>query len=138
MVDIANIQRDSAVVEAGRWVDEIPGLDNARVRVRGLSSPYVVAYRARLERSRPREDRLADGSLKPDIAMKIFGIVLHDVVLLEWDGFTRKGEPVPYDKDTAKEWCTNPNYLPFQDGVTWAANCVDRGLVEAKEEDAKN
>lgn len=138
MVDISNLQRDGAIVETGRWVNEIPGFGDAELRVRGLSSPYVVNYRARLERACPREDRLSDGTLKPEVAMRIFGITLHEVVLLEWRGFTNKGEEVPYDKELAKKWCTDKNFLPFQDGVTFAAQVVDRGLVEAREGDAGN
>jgi hypothetical protein len=132
------------------WVSDIPGFGKARLRVRGFTSPYVVAHRARLERAVPRDQRTPDGNLNPATAMQVFGQTLYDVILLEWDGFVRKTgelsddgktpktEPVPFDKVTALKWCTDKNYLPFQDGVTYAANYVDRAQGAKTDIDAGN
>ncbi|TKT79970.1 hypothetical protein [Aquamicrobium sp. LC103] len=129
-MDISALKRDSKAAEAGEWVSDIPGLEDARLRVRGLASPTVVALRSRKERKVSREGRERDGSLKPEVAMRILGEVLHEAVLLEWDGFTDGGNPLPYDADLAKEWLTNPDYMAFADAVTWAASVVDKGRAD--------
>ncbi|WP_024586005.1 hypothetical protein [Aliihoeflea sp. 2WW] len=126
-MDIASLKRDSSKVEAGDWVSDIPGMGDVRLRVRGLSSPTVVALRSRKERKVTREDRERDGSLKPEAAMRIFGEVLHEAVLFDWDGFTNGKQPLPFDANLAKEWLTNPDYVAFADAVVWAAQIVDKG-----------
>jgi hypothetical protein len=137
-MEISALKRNSAQVEAGRWIGDIPGLENARLRVRGLNSPTVVALRSRKERLVSRKGRQADGSLKPDVAMRIFGEVLHEGVLLEWDGFTMDGKPLPFDPDLAKTWLSDPDYMPFADAVTYAAKIADNTSSEDQEDLEKN
>lgn len=137
-MDVSALKRDSTQVEAGRWVGDIPGLENARLRVRGLNSPTVVALRSRKERLVSRKGRQADRSLKPEVAMRIFGEVLHEAVLLEWDGFTMDGKPLPFDPDLAKAWLENPDYMPFADAVTYAARIADDTASEDQEDLEKN
>lgn len=126
-MDISALKRDSAKVEAGEWVSDIPGMEDVRLRVRGLSSPTVVALRSRKERKVSRDGRERDGSLKADIALRILGEVLHEGVLLDWDGFTKNKQPLPYDAKQAEEWLTNPDYVAFADAVVYAAQIVDKG-----------
>lgn len=133
-MDISALKRDSKSIEAGKWVEGIPGLENARLCVRGFSSEIVVTRRAAKERIVSKKGRNADGSLKPTIARRVLGEVLHEVVLLDWDGFTHEGKPVPYDVELAKEWCTNPDFEHFADAVTWAALSVDRGITDLVED----
>jgi len=132
-MDIQSLKRNSAAIAAGQWVGDIPGLGDVRLRVRGLSSPIVVQTRNRLERKVPRDQRERDGSLKADVALAVFGQVLHDVVLLDWDGLTDAGEPVPYDKGLAEQWLTDPDFAFFADAVVYAAQIVDKGRVEDAE-----
>jgi hypothetical protein len=133
-MDISALKRDSAKVEAGEWVSDIPGMEDVRLRVRGLSSPTVVAMRSRKERKVSRDGRERDGALKAGVAMGILGEVLHECVLLDWDGLTKAGQPLPYDPEQAKEWLTNPDFTPFADAVVWAANVVDKGRAGEAED----
>lgn len=133
-MDISALKRDSKQVEAGTWINDIPSMGDLRLRVRGMSSPTVAALRARKERKATREEREPDGRLKADVALRIFGEVLHEAVLLEWDGLTQEGRPLPYDPELAKKWLTDPDYLPFADAVTYAAGVVDRGFAATKED----
>lgn len=126
-MDIQSLKRDSSAAQAGQWVDDIPGMGDLRLRVRGLTSPTVIALRSRKERRVPRDQRERDGQIKPAVATAIFGEVLHEAVLLEWDGLTDGGKPFPFDADLAKQWLTDPDYAYFADAVTWAAQIVDRG-----------
>ncbi|MBB4000968.1 hypothetical protein [Aurantimonas endophytica] len=133
-MDISSLKRDSKKVEAGEWVGDIPGMEDVRLRVRGLSSPTVAALRSRKERKVSREGRERDGQLKTDVALVIFGEILHEAVLLEWDGITSDGKPLPFDADIAKVWLTDPDFTPFADAVVWAAQVVDKGRAGDQEE----
>lgn len=138
MVDISSLRRDSKVVAEGQWVEQIPNFGNARLRVRGLTSPKATELRARLNRQAPKSDRHRDGSLKHEANARVLAEVLHSAILLEWDGLTDGGQPVAYDADKAWEWLSNPDYRAFSDAVTWAAAIVDEGNAEATEELAGN
>jgi hypothetical protein len=128
-MDLSNLQRDSAKVEAGEWVDGIPGFGSARLRVRGLESVVFNTTRARKERQAQRQDRERDGTLKAEAARRVFGEALAEVILLDWDGLTEGGAPMPYSAEKARELLTNPDFSPFADAVVWAAGYVDRGRV---------
>lgn len=125
-MDINSIKRDSASIEAGQWIGDIPGFGDVRFKVRGLTSPTAVALRSRKERKVPIEDRERDGSLKPQVAIRLMGEILHEACLLDWDGITSNGQPVPYDSEQAKAWLTDPDFMSFADAVAYAAGVVDR------------
>jgi len=137
-MEISTIRRNTNAIEAGEWVSEIPNMDDVRLRVRGLSSPTVVAVRSRKERKVSRAGRERDGTLKPDVALTVLGEVLFEAVLLDWDGITQDGKPLPYDPVLAKQWLTSRDFVAFADAVTWAAQYVDRAVAETKEVSAGN
>jgi hypothetical protein len=137
-MDITSFKRDAAGIDAGQWVGDIPNTGDLRLRVRGFTSPTVVAVRSRKERAVERKDRRRDGGLKPEAAMRVLSETLCEVVLLDWDGITDGGKPVPYSKDLAKKWLSDPNMQPFADAVSWAAMVVDNGEAAKAEEIAGN
>lgn len=133
-MELKELKRDSKKIEAGVWIGDLPGFDDVRFKVRGLSSPSVLNYQARRNRAIPRRDREPDGSLKPEAALRVLRETLLEIVLLDWDGITENGEPVPYSKERAEELLTDPDYVSFADAVTIAARAVDQGDIEAQEE----
>lgn len=137
-MDIQSLRKDSALITEGQWIDTIPNMGDLRLRVRGASSPRVVAVRARKQRAVPRNERLRDGSLTVETTIRIETEVLHEAVLLDWDGLTDGGKPVKYDPALAHEWLTNPDFRDFADAVVWASQVADRGIAEQKEEVAEN
>ena len=137
-MDIQKIKKDAALITEGQWIGDIPDMGDLILRVRGASSPVVVACRARKQRAVPRDERLRDGSLSIETQIRIETEVLHEAVLLEWGGLTDGGEPVKYDEELAREWLTNPDYRSFADAVVWASAVADRGVVDQKEKTAKN
>lgn len=137
-MEISSLKRNAREVDSGQWVGDLTGMGDVRLRVRGLTSQTVITARSRKERAVPRSQRNRDGSLKVDVALRVFGEVVAEAVLLDWEGITDKGEPVPYDPELAREWCTNPDFRPFLDAVAEAASVVDRGEADATEEAGKN
>ncbi len=125
-MDIQSIKKNSAVIAAGQWVDDIPGLSDARLRVRGLTCAAARAFRAKRERAAPDSDREADGMLNNGALRRILCETLLEVVLIDWEGLTSGGEPLPYAKETAEQFLLDPDYEEFADWVTWAAHSVDR------------
>lgn len=137
-MEISSIKKDATLVASGEWIADIPGMGDVRLRVRGLTSPQVVALRSRLERKAPRADRNRDGSLKHEAAVRVMKQVLHEVVLLDWDGITDGGKPVPYSVEQASTWLYNDDFRVFADAVTWAASVVDNGAADEAETLAGN
>lgn len=137
-MELSQLKKDSAAIAAGQWVDAIPGLGEARLRVRGINSPVVMALRSRKERQVPRNLREPDGSIKPETQLQILREVLHEAVLLEWDGFTEDDKPLPYSKDAAGRYLLDPDFEAFADAVAWAARVVENGGAANREELEKN
>lgn len=125
---LSEIKKNVTAISAGQWVDHIPGMGDLRLRVRGLSSPVAAAVRARKERAVPRKDRERDGSIKHDVALRIMGEVLHECILLDWEGvLDDKGKPLAYDPELAKQLCTDPEWIEFADAVAWSSKVADHG-----------
>lgn len=125
---LSDLKRNSALIAEGQWVGGIPNMGDLRLRVRGISSPTVAAARARKERAVPRKERDRDGSLKHATSMRITGEILHEVILIDWEGvLDDKGKPLPFDAELAAKLCTDPDWIEFANAVAWAANVVDNG-----------
>lgn len=137
-MDIQDLRKDVAASTEGQWVDEIPGMGELRLRVRGENSPKVAALRARKLRAVPKNKRDRSGAPAFEEMMRVTSEVLHEAVLLDWDGLTNGGDPVAYDADLAKGWLSNPDFQQFADAVAWASQAVANGEAEAAEELAGN
>lgn len=137
-MDISTLKKDSSAIAAGQWVGDIPGLGEVRLYVRGLSSAAAVSLRQRKERAVPNDQRERDGSLKPDAAVRLTTEVLHEAILLGWEGLTSGGKPLAYDSETARKYLTDPDFEAFADAVVWASRVVDRGTAATKEALEKN
>ncbi|MFT4076847.1 MAG: hypothetical protein QM647_15080 [Asticcacaulis sp.] len=137
-MDIFSFEKDASAIKAGQWVSDIPGMGDARLKVRGMNSPAALALRSRKERKVGRDGRERDGSLKPAERLRITCEVLHEAVLIDWDGLTEGGKPLPYSIEAAGKYLLNPNFEAFADAVTYAAGVVDQGRGETSEDLAKN
>lgn len=137
-MDIKNLKRDTARIEGGEWIGDIPGMGELRLRVRGIGSTTYQAAVSRMSRAAPREDRLRDNSLKPAASMRITGRALQEAILLEWDGLESDGKPLAFDKELALEWLTDPDFRSFFDAVIYAANVVENGRASTTEDLEKN
>lgn len=137
-MDIKNLKRDVATIEAGQWVKDIPNMGNLELRVRGMTNKLYLADNQRRARAVPAEGKTRDGSLTYETASRLLGECLAATVLLEWRNLEDGGEPIEYDKELATEWLTNPEYTQFREAVVYAANVVDIGRDAANKAIEKN
>lgn len=137
-MDIKSLKRDVAASTEGAWVGEIPEMGDLRLRVRGENSPKVAALQARKMRAVPKNKRGRDGVPVHSELLRVTAEVLHEVVLLDWDGLTSDGKPVKFDPDLALQWLTDPDYQDFANAVAWASKVVANGDAERTEDIAGN
>lgn len=137
-MEISSLKRNAAAAAEGRWVGDIPSMPGLRLRVRGLTSPAAVASRRKKERQVERKDRERGGGFKPEVEQRITREVLHEAILLDWDGLTNEGQPVPYDPDFAGQLLLDPDFDAFAGAVTWAAAALDADNAEEADEQAGN
>ena len=139
-MDIQSFKRNTAAIEAGQWVDDIPQMGGLRLKVRGLGCKQYQSKLTRLSRAVPKNQRLRDGSLTSETVLRIMGEAIHGTVLLDWAGITDGdgGEAVPFDDDRALKMLTDPDWRPFLDAVVWSAQVVDNEKNAAQEDLEKN
>lgn len=82
-MDIAELRRDMAAIDGGRWVaaDEVPQLQDIRIKARGLGSAEAREMLAKLQR---------DGAGANDAVQT----VINTLCLVEIEGLTSGGKPV--------------------------------------------
>lgn len=135
---LSELKVDAVKVEQGAWVDNIPELEGLRLKVRGANNKDWRKLQARLISAIPRQKRVG-GQLDPAEQDRIMAIVLRDTCLLDWDGLEGDdGKPLPYTKESAEQFLTDPQYAKFREGVTWAATVVGEQRDAVLEKDAKN
>lgn len=118
---IGSIKTNAAALEAGVWVDDLPGTDLA-LRVRSQSSPVVEALLGKLSRAVSLEDRDVDGRLKPEKRREIADRILAEAVLVDWKNFTEDdGTPIPFTAARALEFLSDPDMVEFRGLVEHAA-----------------
>lgn len=126
-MDLKSAKVDGALIEAGEWVKDIPEMDNLELKVRGVGCVEFKRYIAKRYRLVPKGARHRDGSIDPSLQDAIATDALVETILLDWRNVEEGGVPVPYSKEAARQYLTNPDYRPLRDAVSWAANVVASG-----------
>lgn len=135
---LSDMKVDVAKVEQGGWVDNIPELEGLRLKVRGSGNKDYRKLMGRLVDATPRKQRFG-GRLDPVAQDRITSICLRDACLLDWEGLEDEdGKPLPYSKEAADKFLTDPEYAKFREGVIWAASVVAEQEAADIEEDVKN
>jgi hypothetical protein len=135
-MDIQTIRIDSVAVNDGLLIDKIPGWGDAKMRVRGLKSTAYKNARDAKMRAVNADGRDENGSVLTSEIERIQRECAAEVLLLDWEGLTDGGKPLPYSLETAKTLILNPDFHAFADAVIWCADQVDersRGKKEALE-----
>ena len=131
-MDIRDLTRDAAAIEAGQWIGDLPGVPGLRLRVRGFTADTVRRTRERKRAELSPGAIGANGMVERGEADRIGGEVLAEAVLLEWDGLTQDGEAVPFSAALARTLCTAEPFAAFRDVVTEAAMRADRTRLDGE------
>lgn len=141
---ISSIRIDSARIEGGDWVGDIPGLGDLRLKVRGIDNRDYRRLHAKLLDGVGPDERDEAGKILEKVADDISAELLFKTVLLDWDGLEAEAStptaPIaePYAKELAFQYLTDPDYAVFRDGVAWAALKVANRLDAQRRADAGN
>lgn len=139
-----NIEIDTVSLEDGDWIDNIPELENLRLKVRGLNNRDYRNLERRLIAAVPRKKRMnAGGTMDVEEQDRITNTCILNTVLLDWDGLTQQNGsdheiPILYSKEMARKLLFEPQYRRFRDGVIWAATMVVERDRSKQEEVVKN
>jgi len=137
-MDIFSIEKNVAAIDAGDWVSDIPNFPGVRLKVRGLGSETCENVRDAKVRALMPSDFDENGAPKKDVTARIAREVLHEAILIDWDGFTASGKAFPYSPESALPFCTEKRFEDFQDAVTWAARKIERVNTGKREALEKN
>jgi len=123
--------------EEGAWVTDIPDFLDLALKVRGSGNKDWARMEAKLIAAVPRQRRV--NGLEPDERLRINSILVRETSLLDWRGIENgTGEPLPYSKEAANKYLTDPEYEAFVWACIWAANVVAQQGQDEIEQDAKN
>ena len=135
---LSAVKIDSARLETGAWVGDIPEMGDLRLQVRGLSNEDAVKLRGKLVDAVPKAQKM-NGRVDPDIAEDITTRVLAETVLLGWDGLTDDDDvAIPFTAAKALEILSDPDMAMFKGAVLYAAGTLAEAKGEALETDMGN
>lgn len=129
---------DSAAIESddGVWQGDLPELGDIKVKVRGLNNKqYRLKFEAMVRALPPSKRK--NGAVDPIERDRIIGVCMLEHVLLDWDN-VEDPDPMPYGKDQARIYLTNPDYAKFRDGVFVGASRVGEMIEEDHAATEKN
>jgi hypothetical protein len=135
---LSDLKSNSAAVNSGRWVKDIPGMGNIELFVRGTNNPDYRRRMQQMVRALPPSKR-SKGIIDPVELDRITGVCLRDCSLSDWKNVEGDdGAAVPYSKEMASIYLTDPNFGAFRDGVLTAAASVEEEDAESDEQTEKN
>lgn len=122
----------------GVWQEDLPELGDLAVLVRGLNNKqYRMKFEAMVRALPPSKRK--NGNVDPIERDRLIGICMLDHVLLDWKNVEGSdGVAIPYSKDQAKIFLTDPDYQKFRDGVFVAATRVGEAIEEDLASTEKN
>lgn len=130
-MELSSLKIDSAKINAGDWVADIPGLGDVRLKVRGLDNPDYRRRRSELVGALPPSKRS-----DPEAVDGITTQLVVETILLDWTGLTDGGKAIAYSRERAAEILADPDAKPLLDAIVWAAGQVGAIREEAVQSDA--
>lgn len=103
---------------------KVARMGNARYRdcIKRLSAPYRVTGLA--------------NQIPQEVYQQLVRDAVAETILVDWDGITTDGQPVPYSRETALKFCTE--LKDFYDFVLTAADSMETFRVQAQAQTEKN
>lgn len=140
---LSELKRNVDAIEKGDWVGAkygtpIPGMGDLCFRTRGSSNADWRRLESKLVAGLPAARRVS-GRIEPEDRDAISGQCLLEAGVTDWSGIEGDdGASVPYSKDQAALFFTDPAYSDVRDAALYAANLVGTAAAEALKVDAKN
>jgi hypothetical protein len=124
--------------EEGAWVKDIPEFNGVELLICGSGNKKWARLQKKLFDAIPRQRRIS-GTVLPDELLLLQGKLILETALLDWRGIENgNGEPIPYSKEQAAKYLTDPRFEPFIKACVWAADVVAESGNAEIEADAKN
>ena len=134
---LSDLAIDLKIREEGDWVRDLPGYGELELKVRGSGNKDWARMEQKLLAAVPRQRR--KNGLEPDDRLRINALLCCECSLLDWRGIDdQDGNPVPYSKELAKKFLTDPQYENLVTACLVAASLVAEQRKEEIEDDAKN
>lgn len=122
-MDLASLKINASRIESGGWIGNIPGVPGLAFKVRGRGNRDYKRLQARLEAKITRKTRL-DPVEYDEARRKIEETCLLETCLLDWRGFVFGGVDLPFSRETASRFFTDPDYAAIVGLVRYAADMV--------------
>ena len=138
LFNVEEIFVDIEAIEEGRWVAlgaDFPGVE---VLVRGLSSKPAKAYHEMMERTYPRNERLANGQLTANAREVILKNTIENHCILDWRGIGSGGKELPFSKAQLRSFLFEPKARRLAAAFITAITDLELRKTEAQEEVVKN
>lgn len=136
-MEIGHTRVDVAKIEQGEWVSDIPDMGDLKLKVRGINNSDWRRIASSLVAAVPRGKKVS-GRIQPDEQDRITSELILQAGLLDWENVTQAGQPVPYSKEQARTFLTDPAFRAFRDAALWACTVVGDAVSEDNTADAKN
>lgn len=134
---VSALKVNSAALEEGRWVGDLPGLDGVKFRVRGFGNKDYRRLMTKLQAKVSTADRITGKAA--EMSDDLTNQLLVETILLDWSGIEDENEnPIPYSKEQALEWLADPDMRKLREGIMVAADVVGDTAAEQAKADAKN
>ncbi len=135
---LSAIKVDSALIEQGDWVENIPNLPGIRIKARGNNNADYRRLEAKLVREIPLADRVEGGDA--DHIDRIAARLLLETVVLDVEGLTEDDgvTPIKYTRALGELLLLDPDFRVFQAGAAYAGNVVAQRRKKAAETETKN
>lgn len=138
-MEITLTKIDNSAIQStdGVWQDDLPELGDIAVLVRGMNNKqYRLKFEAMVRALPPSKRK--NGSVDPLERDRLTGICMLEHILLDWKNVMLNGAVIPYSKDQAREFLTDPDYSKFRDGVFVAATRVGEIAEDDNADTEKN
>lgn len=129
---LAATKVDSALIEQGGWVENIPGLPGIRIKARGIGNNDYRALQGKLLREFPKERRV-DGAIPVADQDIINAQLALETIVVDIDGITENDEttPIKYDKVLGAELFGDPDFRVWRLAAEYAgAEIAERRKTE--------
>ena len=135
---LSALKVDSAVIEQGDWVENIPDLPGIRIRARGTNNSDYRILEAKLVREIPRDIRVE--GVSPKDQDRIAGRLLLETIVIDVDGLTEEDgtTPLKYTRELGEKLLCDPDYRVFAAGAAYAGGVVAARRKAVADTETKN